>query len=701
MSQIKNVEDFLATARARFQQSVEAENKWRLAALEDLRFFDGDQWPEEIRESRKNEGRPCLTFPVIEQFVHQVSNEFRKNKPSPTVVPVDDNADVDTAETIMGLIRKVQRQSHAAEARAYAQLYATICGRGAYRITTDYESDDSFDQDIFVERIKNQFGVYPDPTCQKPDYSDQKYCFIVEDWLREEYKTEYPKSEGASGDWTSIGDQQSMWCTEDTIRVAEYFYIETTDAEIALIAAPDGTSIVLPLEEVPEGVEILKQRKVKRKQCCWAKINGLEVLEEKKWPIPFVPVLFITGEELQINGETSLKGMVRGMKSAQQQYNYMRTMQTETIALAPRAPYVIDEGQLEGHEEIWANANTKSYAFLPYKARLEGGHPVPPPRRENFEPAIQAITMAVGQAYEDLKRSSGIHDASLGARSNETSGRAIIARQEEGDTANYHFHDNARTTITHECRMILALIPVIYDRPGRVARIVGEEDDEKTVTLNAPFADKGIEKIYDVTIGRYDVAADVGPGFATKRKQAADMLMQLTQAFPALMQVAGDVLVKSMDIPGAREIGERLKKLMPPEVREDEGDDQQQQLGQLQAQNAQMGQMVDELSAALEESSDEIKTNRAALESKERIETAKLEFQREQFQAEMQLELAKLGSQEGMLQLREELAAIKHHLEMDRAAEQAEIAREDAREQREFEAEQSSAEQAGGLPAAA
>ena len=679
-------EEILAEARARFFSSHNADAKYRLAALDDLKFYDGDQWPTDIRAQREDDGRPCLTFPVIQQFVRQISNEIRKNKPSPVVTPVG-HEDVDTADVIMGIERKIERQSKADIARSYAALYAIITGRGWYRITTRYESEgldgesfgeEIFDQEIFIDRIKNQLGVYPDPTAQQPDYSDMKFCFVVEDWLTEEYKKEHPNSEAASlEEFSSLGDQAPLWFGEKTIRIAEYFSVETDRTEVALVHLPDvETTFVMPLKDVPEGAEIIKKRTVKRKVVCWYKMNGVEILDRKIWPIEWIPIIPVLGEELQINGETSLSGMVRGIKSAQMQYNFMRTMQVETISLAPRNPYIAAEGQLEGFETQWQKANVKNFAVLQYKPKSLNGVLVPPPQRQQFEPAIQATTIAVGQAYEDLKRGSGIHDASLGARSNETSGRAILAREEQGDTANFHFQDNLTTAINHEMRMTVALMPLIYDRPGRIVQIIGEEGEEKPVTLNAPTMIKGEERVIDIRAGRYDVAVDVGVNYKTQRKLQGETLMELTRAYPEMMAVAGDLLVKTLDMPGARELSERLKKMLPPQLQEQ--DEQEAPIPpQAQQQIAQMQAEIEQLVQALEDATDQITNKKVEAQSREKIVFMQEETKR-------LIANAQLGSREDLELLKHEITRIQTQLAQTHAIETQE-------RQHEYEAGQAEA----------
>lgn len=662
-------EDLLETARRRFDLVVNSESKLRVQMLDDLKFFDGDQWPEDVKTARERDGRPVLTFPVLQQFVHQVSNEIRQNKPAPVVRPVDDGGDVDTAEVFMGIIRSIERNSKADTARSYAGLYAVICGRGWYRLVTEFESDDSFDQVIKCRRIKNQSSVYADPMCVEPDYSDMQFCFVVEDFLIEEFHRTFPNAEAISEHtFQALGDSGKNWIMGDTCRVAEYFYIEHTPVEIALVATFEGETMVMPLDEVAEGMTVLKQRTVQKRVVKWCKLNGNEILEEGEWPGKWIPIIPVLGEELEIDGETKLSGMVRPAKHAQIQYNYMRTMQTETIALAPRAPYIAAAGQIEDFEDEWATAHSKNHAVLRYNPVDINGHPVPPPSRTQYDPAIQSATLAVREAYEDLKRATGIHDASLGARSNESSGRAIIARQQEGDTANWHYQDNLVTSVTHECRMYVDLIPKIYDRPGRVLQILGEDDNEKTAVLNQPFEEKGVAKIYDLGAGRYDVAMTVGPSATTKRQVAGELLMELTRAYPQLMQVAGDVIIKTLDIPGAREIGERLKKLLPPEIQEN--DEEMPVPPQVQQQLAQASQMIDALSQEVEKLSEVIKTKRIETDSKERIVSMQL-------RADLVKTEAQLMSAEGLEVLRQEIGILKAQLDAQMLEEQQQEAQQE------------------------
>lgn len=619
----------LSLARDRFQQAVDATRDLRDKALDDLRFVTGDQWPDSIRRQRDQDGRPCLTINRLPAFVKQVVNDQRQNRPAIKISPVDDQGDPDTAEILAGLCRHIEANSAADVAYDTAFESAVRCGFGAFRILTDYTAPDSFDQEILIKRIRNGFAVYFDPTAQEPDYSDAKWCFVVEDLTPEAFKAAYPGSDLAGlNSFESVGNRAPGWITPSGVRVAEYFYVEEKPVTLCLVALPQGM-VVMPKPEVPAGMMIMKERDTTQPMVKWAKLNGLEVLEARDWPGKYIPIVPVLGDEAEVDGQIVLASLVRHSKDAQRMLNYWKSAETEAIALAPKAPYVAAEGQLEGYEDDWKNANTRNLPYLTYNPRAAGGVVLGAPQRQTAEPAIMAITNAAAGSIDDLKGTMGIFDASLGAHSNEQSGRAIMARQREGDNATFHFQDNLSRAIRHCGRIILDLIPKIYDTE-RVVRILGLDGEAETVTVNAPTKHKGTERIYDLTTGLYDVVVSTGPSYGTKREQSVGAMLELAKAYPPLMQVAGDLVVKAMDWPGAEALAERLQAALPPELRpkdeKQQGPDPQQMqmaMQQLSQQHEMLVGRVHELQDALESKQSELMAQgamkQAELESRERI----------------------------------------------------------------------------------
>jgi len=651
----------LKEAHARLQLAEEAESDIRRLALEDLEFRAGKQWPENIVAERQSDGRPCLVINRIPQFIQQVTNDQRQNRPSIKVHPVDDHGDVETGKIIQGLIRHIEYNSNADVAYDTAFDSAVTGGFGYFRVITDFVSPTSFDQEILIKRIRNPFSVYFDPYSQEPDGSDASFAFITEDLSADEYRSRYPKSKLASADeWETTGNQAPSWVRDGSARVAEYFYKDTRETTIVLLNT--GESVLKEnLQQVLEAgaaagiqVEVVRERIALAPVIHWCKINGSEILEKTTWPGRYIPIIPVYGNELYINGKRILEGIIRNAKDSQRMYNYWASAETEAIALAPRTPFIIAEGQIEGYEKEWSTANRKNHAFLPYKPTSVGGTPVAPPQRNSFEPAVGAITNARMMASEDLKATTGIYDAAMGARSNETSGIAIQRRSMQTQTSNFHFIDNLTRSLRHGGRVIVDLIPKIYDT-ARADRIIGDDGEQKIVKVNQQTGEIGKDGkpvIYALDVGKYDVTVDVGPSFASKRQEAVAAMIDVTKAYPQLMQVAGDLFIKAQDWPGAQDMAERIKKTLPPNLIEDTTKNKQQIPPQVQAQMQQMSQMVEQLTAKLHEAQDAIDHKRIELESKERIEFKKLEVQ-------LEIERARLDQRDSLAILNAEIAQLE------------------------------------------
>lgn len=634
-------QEFLAKARDRFKLAAEAETKLRELMLDDLRFYNGCQWPDQIRKQREADDRPCLTINRLPQFVHSISNEIRQNKPAPKVSPVDDNADAETAEVYQGIIRYIERQSNATVVRSYASFYSIVTGRGYYRLVTEYadKESQSGDQDIYIRRIKNPLTVYMDPSCREPDYSDAKYGFIIEDLTEEQFKELYPDAEISSAEeYRSTGDGQPPWRWKGGVRTAEYFCCDYEDVQLFKVA---GGGEEVTFERLLPGMQVIAQRTERRHFVLWSKIDDSHVLEQSKWPGQHIPIIPVLGEEYDVDGETQLTGIVRAAKDPQRMLNYWESAKTETIALAPKVPYIAAEGQLENHEGEWAASNRKNFAVLQYKPKSVDGALISPPQRQVFEPPIQAISLAEGGAVDNLKAVTGVYDPSLGAMSNEVSGIAIRQRLKQGSTSNYHYIDNVATAIRWECVQLLDLIPKIYDRPGRVLRILGEDGTENEVTLNQLYQDRsGIQRWYQLDAGKYDVAIDVGPTYQTKRQESVDSMTAFAQAAPQLVPQYADLYVKAMDWPGAREIAERVR---PPGI---PSDDQPQIPPQAAMQIQQLGQENQQLKAMLEQAQQIIQGKQVEMASKERTSAAQDSTKREiaLLQAQVDLLLKKMDT---------------------------------------------------------
>jgi hypothetical protein len=561
--------DFLATAKERFRLCDEQTSHIRIAAKEDAEFELGEQWPEDIKRKREKKNRPCLTINRTASFTNQVINDNRQNRPSMKVRPADSQTDPKTADVINGLIRHVQYDSDAETAFDTAFDHAVTTSMGFFRVTTDYVDETSFDQEIKIDRIDNQFSVYyPVHLCHKADYSDAPYCFITSKMSKSEYRRRFG-DDPDNWDLNGEGDTDTQWLTDDSVVIAEYFVVEETYSKLYLVRDENGNLVTV--DRVPKGYKAERERDVPTQKIKWYLINGKKILDEKDWPGKYIPVIPVLGKEICLDGKKHYKSLIRDAKDPQRMYNFWFTAYTEQIALAPKAPMIGAKGQFEGLEHKWRTANEENYPYLEYNPQSHQGALVPAPQRQPAPSPSSAYTDMLNIAVDNLKATTGIFDASLGASGNETSGRAIIARQRQGNTANFHFTDNQTRALRYCCRILVDLIPKIYDT-ARAIRIVGEDMADKVVMVNQLYLDEttGEERLYDLTVGKYDVIVDVGPSYATKRQEAADALLQFVQAYPPAAQAAGDLIAKNMDFPGADALAERLNKMVPPELLSDE-----------------------------------------------------------------------------------------------------------------------------------
>ena len=633
--------DMLATMRSRFTMAVSAYSESREDELDDLRFEAGSpdnqwQWPADVLATRGSvqgqtiNARPCLTINKLPQHVHQVTNEQRQNRPSVKVIPVDDNADVEVAEIFEGVIRHIEYISDADVAYDTACENQVTYGEGYIRVLTKYCDDNSFDQDLYIGRIRNSFSVYMDPTIQDPCGSDAEWCFVTEDMTKAEYERQFPDAAPISSMMQQgVGDSSlSQWLTENTVRIAEYFYYEHTPTKLNLyqgnMSAVEGSREDKELKAL--GLKPLKSRMADVKRVKWLKTNGFEVLEEQEWAGKFIPVIRVVGNEYEVDGRLYVSGLIRNAKDAQRMYNYWVSQEAEMLALAPKAPFIGYGGQFEGYEQQWKTANTTNWPYLEVNPDVTdgAGAVLPLPQRAQPPMASSGLLQAKAGASDDIKSSTGQYDSSLGATSNERSGRAILAREKQGDTGTYHYVDNLARAIRHCGRQLVDMIPKIYDTE-RIARIIGIDGEVKRAKINPSQAEPVkkivdesgivIEKIYNPSVGKYDVCVSTGPSYMTKRQESLDAMSQLLQGNPQLWQVAGDLFVKNMDWPGAQEMAKRFAKTIDPKLLSDADEDPALQAAQQQLEA--MGQELDQLHGMLQNVSKSMEAQDLAIKEQE------------------------------------------------------------------------------------
>lgn len=580
-------DDIHKDALERFDQSQDGSSHVREAALSDIEFARlGKQWSAKDEMVRRAEGRPTLTMNKLPSFIRQVVNKARQGRPALAVHPVDGGADYDTAQVIGGLMRSIERASNAGVAYDTAVEHAVSGGFGFFRISTDYAHPESFDLEARIERVSNPFTIHWDTNSVAADASDWEYAFVSDMLTQDEFKRRYPKETPAHFDAGRGDEYGDDWKNDERVRVAEYWLREEKTRKLLLLS--DGRVVredalkqpveVMPGLMIPQaevmamaGVTVVKEREATYHTVKRRMISGLAVLEEEEWPGSMIPICPVWGEEVVYLGKRYFRSLVRDARDAQLMYNFWRTASTELVALAPRAPWLIKEGAIPpGAEQIWATANTRSHAYLPYRGDVM-------PVRQTFAGVPAGALQEALNASDDMKSIMGIFDASLGAQGNETSGRAIMARQRQADDGNFHFIDNLGRAIEYAGRCLLEIIPSIYNERQAIS-ILGEDMRPQVVRLTSesgvpPSAEDPNGRLYNLSVGKYDVTVKTGANYATQREEAREALIEIMRAVPDSALVLGDLILKNMDFPEADTAAERitmlqnltLQRMMPPQ----------------------------------------------------------------------------------------------------------------------------------------
>ena len=658
-------DDVVSDALDRFEESVEGSEENRENYYDDVKFARmADQWPEKVRKQRIQEGRPALVVNKLPSFIRSVVNESRQNKPAINVQPVDNGADEDHAEVIGGLIRSIERNSNAEVSYDTGIDNAVTGGFGFWRVEIDYAHAETFDTAAFIRRVPNSLMVHWDTSSIEYDSSDWEYAFVSEMIKNDHFEERYPNAAKVSFDGDSRDTISEQWVLDDSTRIAEYFLRESAEFELVQLAMPNPQTGQMDLQAVREsdladmaaaffqagnlstsdkdsavqayfqivGIEERRRRTVDYYRVVRRVISGVEVLEEDEWPGQTIPICPVWGDEIFIDGRRYFRSMIADAKDPQQMLNFWRSASTELVALAPKTPFIGPKGFIpKGDESKWDAANTRSFAYLEYEKSAGEA-----PQRQAFAGVPAGVLQEAASNVDDMKSIMGIFDSSLGAQSNETSGKAIMARERQGDVSNFHFIDNLSRAIRGCGQILVEIIPSVYSQQHSV-RILGLDEATNIAKLTQESVPtiQGSKKpeLYNISVGTYDVVVKTGPSYTTQREETRETLIDIMRQVPDAAPFIGDVLLDHMDFVGADKVSQRLKALLPAEVRQAEdaaegADDPQiaalQQ--QLQAQQQEMEQAKQAVMAEIQKITAEneaLKADHAADQEKISIEKIK------------------------------------------------------------------------------
>ena len=663
---LKENKTLLETAKDRYSVMSEDDRHNRLDAIEDIRFVNipGAQWDENMKTARGD--RPCYEYNKVRIRCKRVINDMRDNRPSGKVRGVEGD-DREVAEIYEGLIRNIWNVSHGDSATDYAAEYQVEGGMGAWRVDTEYADDGVFNQDICIRMIENPMALYADPSARdllKRDARDWIYTTRIS---HEKYKAQYGDSNPVDFEADSYGgeDQEDEWTDEETVRIAEYWYQKPIKKELWLLETGE---VVDSLSDEAPGIDqklIKDRRDVKTHQIMQVIVSGDRILEgPNEWAGRKFPWIMVYGEYRVIDGRKYWWGLPRHAKDAQRNYNVSKTAIAETIAQAPKGKWWATSKQAGGHVEEWAVADRENMPYMLYEA--DPGAPGPPTRMGAADVPVALLQQAAVE-NEDLKDVMGLPDSSMGASGDEKSGRAIYARQQQGEIATFNYRDNMAKAVELTFEILIDLIPEIYDT-DRELRILGTDGIEDYKRINQVVQDpddptKTI-RVNDLAHGKYDVTVTSGPAFSTQRQEAAEMYMGLTQGMPEIMGVAGDLIFKAVDLPYSDDIADRLQTMLPPQIQQMLNQDKEipPEVQQMMAQADAAMQQVQQYGQAVEAANAELQEDKALNEKTKaeiKTETANVRAAKSEFEAQIAEKMAELTKREADLTMKEAGLTVK------------------------------------------
>lgn len=690
-------EKLLKQAKKNYEIGQEAWSLFYRDARSTLEFIGGEQWDYQLRQNRANAGLPVLTANALPSFLRQITNEARQNTPAIQIDPKDDTATKETAEVLSDLIRGIEQHSNADAAYDVAGWYAAAIGLGFIRVISEYEDDDSFQQKLVIKQVEDPETVLMDPNHKRSDGTDSEWCFVVSTITKDAYQRQFGNTKLAKQveehGWTT-GTSRSNWIRDDEVVIAEYFYKDYEYATLYKVYN-NATQTTIISEEKPDkalvecgALEILDSRQIQKPIIRWAKLNDIEILEETTWPGTIIPVIAVKGDESWISGKRKLKGAVSDAKDSQKALNYFFSLQAELVSLAPKAPFIGEIRQFANFEQLWRDANIAPSAYLPYNAVSQDGTLLPPPQRTSNSPDIQAAMSMCGQARDNMKAIFGIYDASLGNNGNETSGKAILARQTQTHTSVYHYYDNLVKAIQAVGNILVETIPTFY-ADEREVQLIRRNGQAAVAVINGDPNNVDNGRAHDLTTGKYGVVVETGPSYATRRQDSVEHMITMGEVYPNAMPLIADIIAAESDWPGAKQIADRLRLALPPEIQQAEAQDgkmppeQRAQLaisqvraltGQLQQLQAHTTEVETEFKNAYEENKllkmkSSVELEKAGMDHD--IRTKQLKLDEAEAELSYRVKLMELNLQERELKIEEGKLAIEgveaaHELDKER-----------------------------------
>lgn len=597
-----------AEALERFEIVHDKERYEREAAIEDMIFANQvnghyhQRFNSRLRsdQDENNPGstqfqdignRPRFQINRVAPAIDQLVGDQRQNRTKIVVRPVGGASSEDIAKIYNGIIRNIEAVSDADDAYDNAYDEQVTGGFGGWRILTEFNDDDSFEQDILLEWIPSAASsLWLDPSSR--DYRKRNWGFVTEWMTIQDLKSQYKNA--SITDFRTMVQQNTSckyWTSDDFVQVAEYWRRVPITMNIGLLS--DGRVIDLGKEEkvLDElkrgGIEVVREREAQSWKVEMYKMSGAELLEPKQdWAGKYVPLIDLCGKVTQIENNTMIRGITRFAKDPSRIYDWATSAAISAVAIAPKDPYWLTPKQASGHKAQFENFNVEERPFLIYTPDPDAPGP---PQRGGAPSVQQALITQIQQAAVDIEATTGIHSASLGNAPQLLSERSVQSQAEKGDRGAFVFQDNLKKAKKVTANMLIDLIPKVMDTQ-RITRILNEDGTTEEVEINQeqldefsqPVTDEATGEVVivnDLSVGKYEAISDDGPAFSTKKEQSVQQILELIQVSPRFEAIGLDLLTKNLDINDTDELLKRIRKVMIQEGTIDPTDEEVEAMG--------------------------------------------------------------------------------------------------------------------------
>lgn len=579
----------------RWQAAYQVEERQRELMNEDTLFAQSQdgQWADLVGgDTGDADGRARFAVNKIAASLAVVYGNYIHIRPRSKLIPAGLGADKDMAEIRTGLIRSIEQRNKAFDIYDTAFKNIIQCGFGAWKVKLDYSDDDSFDQDIVMIPIPDAANtVWFDPAAKRYDRSDAQYAFHVEHIPFDEYKVRWPKSSMSQfptmNKLITSGEVNSYWYSDDSVAVGQYWRKVPVKKKIGLLVTGETVEVTPDIEEQlqnGEGAELAvdaegnpRIRMVDSHRVEVYMMNGMEVLGEGyEFPCRHIGIVPAFGEQVMVQGERHIRGMVRFAKDAQRIYNYANSAFIESAAISPEQPYIIATQQIDQFENEWETAGADLPPYLRYN-HVDG---VPMPQRANPPVANQTLVAQMSQSENDIRAAMGVINMGGMAQPQDISGKSFREQIKNNDLGTVIFTDNLKKSVEYSTEIINELLGVAYDTE-RVSRIIGEDGQTEEVVFNQTerTADGSEKVLNDLSVGRYQVEATTAPSYVSQRSELMETLNNLSMNNPAFASMTADLQAKLIDAPFSEELHKRMRKMLVQQGIVDPTDEEIEEFG--------------------------------------------------------------------------------------------------------------------------